>query len=184
MLEIHVNARSMWDEEREEFVEIKECTLRLEHSLLSLTKWESKWHKPFLSKAEKTNEETLDYIRCMSISSDTPFEVICGLSKENIETINDYIGNPMSATTFQTAEGAPPQKRNKDVMTSEMIYYYMTAYQIPFDPCEKWHLNRLLNLIRIASIKNSDQKKRKPGDIMRQNHALNAARRKHLGTRG
>lgn len=184
MLELHIDQQRLWDEEHEVFIPIKEQTLRLEHSLLSLSKWESKWHVPFLSKNEKTREQLLDYVRCMTVTQNVDENTYYALSKKNFDEINDYIGNPMSATTFQVAgEGHGQQKPNRETMTSELIYYYMSAYSIPYE-CEKWHLNRLLNLIRIASIKNSSPKYRSKKDVMSQNARLNAARRARLGTKG
>ena len=180
MLTITVPAFEMWDEKNEKFVNIKECTLQLEHSLISLSKWESKWCKPFLFTKEKTEEETLDYVRCMTLTSRVPPEVYYGLTSENIKAINRYIEAPMTATCF----GADRNGRgNREIVTSELIYYWMIALNIPFE-CQKWHLNRLLTLIRVCNIKNQPAKKMSRREIMSRNAALNAARRKQLGTNG
>lgn len=180
MLTITVPAFEMWDEKNEKFVNIKECTLQLEHSLISLSKWESKWCKPFLFTKEKTEEETLDYVRCMTLTSRVPPEVYYGLTSENIKAINMYIEAPMTATCF----GADWNGRgNREIVTSELIYYWMIALNIPFE-CQKWHLNRLLTLIRVCNIKNKPAKKMSRREIMSRNAALNAARRKQLGTNG
>ena len=180
MLTITVPAFEMWDEKNEKFVNIKECTLQLEHSLISLSKWESKWCKPFLFTKEKTEEETLDYVRCMTLTSRVSPEVYYGLTSENIKAINRYIEAPMTATCF----GADRNGRgNREIVTSELIYYWMIALNIPFE-CQKWHLNRLLTLIRVCNIKNQPAKKMSRRAIMSRNAALNAARRKQLGTNG
>lgn len=181
MLKITIPAVELWDEARQEFISTKEQTLQLEHSLVSISKWESKWNKPFLSKAEKTYEETLDYIKCMTLTQNVDPEVYNFLTIANIDEINKYIEAPMTATTF------PPDRQSKgnsEVVTSELIYYWMIALQIPFDKCEKWHLNRLLTLIRVCNIKNSPPKKMSKSEIMRRNAELNAARRKQLNSKG
>ena len=180
MLTITIPASEMWDEKNEKFVDIKECVLQLEHSLISLSKWESKWCKPFLFTKEKTEEETLDYVRCMTLTSRVSPEVYYGLTSENIKAINRYIEAPMTATCF----GADRNGRgNREIVTSELIYYWMIALNIPFE-CQKWHLNRLLTLIRVCNIKNQPAKKMSRREIMSRNAALNAARRKQLGTNG
>lgn len=169
-----------WDEEKQEFVEPKVQTLQLEHSLVSLSKWESRWCKPFLSSKEKTNEETMDYIKCMTVTQNVDPDVYNHLSAENIQEINQYIYAPMTATTFSEDKQG---KINREIITSELVYYWMVALQIPFE-CQKWHLNRLLTLIRICNVKNQPPKKMGKGDVMRRNAALNAARRKQLNSNG
>ena len=169
-----------WDEVKEEFVEAKYQTLQLEHSLVSLSKWESKWKKPFFSKKGMTTEETLDYIKFMTVSKNVDPDVYDHLSRENIEEVMAYIDDPMTATTFSN-DGKSGS--NREVITSELIYYWMIASNIPFE-CQKWHLNRLITLIRVCSIKNNPPKKRSKRDIMSQNAALNAARRKQMNTKG
>jgi hypothetical protein len=181
MLQITIPANEQWDEEREEFVTTKEQRLKLEHSLISLSKWESKWCKPFLSNKEKSHEEILDYIKCMTLTKNVNPEVYNSLTNENIKQVNDYITAPMTATTF--SENGVRKKANNEIFTSEVIYYAMTAYNIPFE-CEKWHLNRLITLIRVCGIKNEPPKKMSKRSIMSQNAALNAARRKKFNTKG
>ena len=168
-----------WDEEKQEFVEPEVYTLQLEHSLLSLSKWESKWCKPFLS-SNKTNEETMDYIKCMTVMQNVRPEIYSLLTEMNIKQITDYINSPMTATTFSDNKDG---KYSREIVTSELVYYWMIAANIPFE-CQYWHLNRLLTLIRVCNIKNSPPKKRSKRDIMSHNAALNAARRKQLNTRG
>lgn len=180
MLEITIPATEQWDEVTEQFVSTKEQRLQLEHSLVSLSKWESKWCKSFLYTKEKTFEETLDYIRCMTITPNVAPEVYKCLTKENIKVINDYIGAPMTATYFNDSGKG---RGGREQVTSELIYYWMIALNIPFE-CQKWHLNRLLTLIRVCNIKNQPPKKMSRSAIMNRNAALNAARRKQLGTTG
>ena len=169
-----------WDEEKNEFVEPKVQVLNLEHSLVSLSKWESKWCKPFLSKTPKTSEETMDYIKFMTITQNVKPEVYEHLTQSNIEEINSYIESPMTATTFTEDKNG---KTNREIITSELIYYWMVALQIPFE-CQKWHLNRLITLIRVCNVKNAPPKKMSKRDIMSRNAALNAARRKQLNSKG
>ena len=182
MLTITIPASEYFDERTQEFFTLKEQTLQLEHSLVSLSKWESKWCKSFLSKTtEMTLEETIDYIKCMTITQNIDPSVYSRLSRSNIEEINKYIEAPMTATTFYED---PQQKgRYKETVTSELIYYWMIALNIPME-CQKGHLNRLLTLIRVCNIKNAPPKKMSKGDITRRNAALNAARRKQFNSKG
>ena len=179
LIEIPIHPEG-WDEVKEEFVPAEVKTLSLEHSLVSLSKWESKWNKPFLGKDEKTIEETLDYIKCMTLTKNVDPSVYEHLTSENVRQINEYIGAKMTATTFSQEPGG---KKNSEIITSELIYYWMIALQIPFE-CQKWHLNRLLTLIRVCNIKNQPPKKMSRREIMSRNAALNAARRKQLNTNG
>lgn len=169
-----------WDEEKQEFVEPRCETLQLEHSLVSLSKWESKWKKPFYSKREATSEELMDYVRCMTLTKDVDPDVYDHLTKENIEDVRKYIEDSMTATTFLDKGSG---QNNRETITSELIYYWMIASNIPFE-CQEWHLNRLITLIRVCNIKNTPPKKRSKRDIMSRNAALNAARRKQLNTNG
>ena len=180
MLEIIIPATEQWDEKNQEFITSKEQILRLEHSLVSLSKWESKWKKPFLSNKEKTYEETIDYIKCMTLTQNVNDTVYNLLDKDNIEKINKYIGDPMTATTFKED---PNKKGGREIITSELIYYWMISLNIPFE-CQKWHLNRLLTLIKVCGIKNQPPKKMSKKDVMSRNAALNAARRKQMNSRG
>lgn len=177
MLEIYVEGSEQYNEETNEFVTIKPQTIKLEHSLVSISRWESKWHKPFLS-SDKTREEVLDYIRCMTINQVDP-TVYFSLSAKNFQDINDYIQDSMTATTIKKMPGM----HNNETVTSELIYYWMVAYEIPFE-CEKWHINRLLTLIKICNIKNQPAKNMSKREIIEQNRALNAARRQKWHTKG
>ena len=180
MLEITIPGIELFDEVKQEFISTKETTLRLEHSLVSLAKWESKWCKPFLSTVEKTGEETMDYIKCMTLTQNVDPNIYNFLTKSNVEQINKYIESPMTATTFSAEKGS---KTNKELITAELVYYWMIALEIPFE-CQKWHLNRLLTLIKVCNIKNQPPKKMGKREIMSRNAALNAARRKQLNTKG
>lgn len=180
MLQITIPSVELWDDFKQEFVTTKEQTLQLEHSLVSLSKWESKWCKPFLSRENKTNEETIDYVRCMTITQNVNPEVYSHLTDENIIQINNYIDAPMTATVFSREESS---KRNREIVTSELIYFWMVSYNIPVK-FEKWHLNRLLTLIRVCNIKNAPSKKRSRKETASSYAALNAARKKQLNTRG
>lgn len=181
MLKITVPAMEYWDEQKEMFIPKREQMLQLEHSLVSLSKWESKWNKPFLDRNDKTYEETIDYIKCMTITQNVDPEVYTRLSNENIEAVNEYIGRSMTATTINDRRKGRAGKR---IVTSELIYYWMIAFNIPFE-CQKWHLSRLMTLIQVCEIENSPQKgKRSKADIMAENKALNEARKRQLKTRG
>ena len=178
MLLLTIPPIEMFNEKTSEFVYSKETKISLEHSLVSLSKWESKWNKPFLSKDNKTLEETIDYIRCMTITQNVDPEVYFRLTDENINTINKYIESPMTATTFSDNGHS-----SREIITSELIYYWMISLNIPME-CQKWHLNRLLTLIRVCNIKNAPAKKMSRREIMNRNAALNAARRKKLNSTG
>lgn len=181
MLEITIPATDGWDDEKEEFVICeKEQTITLEHSLVSLSKWESKWKKAFFKDNNKTSEEIIDYIKCMTLTKNVDESVYYRLSPDNINAIKDYIADPMTATTIASE---PNGKVNNEVVTAELIYYWMIALTIPFE-CQKWHINRLLTLIRVCNVKNNPPKKMSQSQLMSRNAALNAARRKQLHTKG
>lgn len=180
MLQITVPAVEMYDDSINEFVYTKEQTLQLEHSLVSLSKWESKWCKSFIASKDKTNEEVIDYVRCMTLNKNVDPDVYQHLTTSNINQIEKYIAAPMTATYFSEDKKA---KHSREVVTSELIYYWMIALNIPFE-CQKWHLNRLLTLIRVCNVKNQPPKKMSKREIMSRNAALNAARRQQLNTKG
>jgi hypothetical protein len=180
MLQITIPATELWNEKTNEFVKTKEQILQLEHSLVSLSKWESKWCKPFMSKTEKTSEETIDYIRCMTVTQNVDFDVYNCITNEIINEVSTYIEAPMTATTFSDDN---KNVINREIITAEIIYYWMVALTIPFE-CQKWHLNRLLTLINVCNIKNQPKKKTGKGNIYARNRALNEARKKELNTAG
>lgn len=180
MLTITIPEMEMFDEKTQEFFTLKGQTLQLEHSLVSLSKWESKWCKPFLSKENKTAEETIDYIRCMTITQNVDPNIYKRLNSSNIKDINSYIEAPMTATTFYDNQ---QKGRSKETITSELIYYWMITLNIPME-CQRWHLNRLLTLVRVCNVKNNPPKKMSKRELMSRNAALNAARKKQLNTKG
>lgn len=184
MLEITIPEAQFWDEKKEEFVYIKETKLVLEHSLIAISKWESKWKKPFLQDGEKTYEETIDYIRCMTIMPSVDPDVYRYLTVDNLAEIQNYIDDQLTATWFNEDTRRKGKKKNTGKqITSELIYYWMIASGVPME-CQKWHLSRLMTLIRVCGEENKEPEKLSKRDIYRQNSALNAARRKKLHTKG
>ncbi len=167
-----------FDEKKEEFIELKKQTIKLEHSLISVSKWESKYHLPFLN-TEMTNEQTIDYIKCMTISRDVDDKIYDFLLDSNFEAIVKYINDPMSATTINDFR----KGSSREIITSEIIYYWMIECNVPLE-CEKWHLNRLLTLIKVIDLKRAPAKKMSKGEIMARNRALNDARRKANHSKG
>lgn len=180
MLSITIPACEMWDEKNREFLYCREQALQLEHSLVSLSKWEAKWCKPFLSDDRKSNEEIIDYIRCMTITQNVDPRIYDSLSDEALSDIQRYIDAPMTATTFLID---PSEQGNGSTITAEIIYYWMVSFRIPFE-CQKWHLNRLLTLIKVCERKNRPPKKRKQKDIYARNARLNARNRARFKSRG
>lgn len=180
MLPLVIPAMEFWDEANECFINTKEQHLNLEHSLLSLSKWESKWCKPFLKKENRTSEEIIDYIRCMTINSNVDPMVYYHLTNENVDEVRQYIDAPMTATTV-------PDKKNRtgprEQITSELIYYWMITFNIPFS-CEKWHLNRLLMLIRVCDYKQQPPKKMSANETLARYKAINDARCAQLKSKG
>lgn len=181
MLTIVVPGIELYNEVTEEFDNADGFTLELEHSLVSLSKWESTFEKPFLSPQQKTTEETLAYVEAMILTKNPPGDVLTRLSKDNLEIISKYIDAKMTATWFNDPPGG--SKRSKEVVTAELIYYWMIAFNIPIQ-FENWHLNRLFTLIKICSIKQTPPKKMSKSEILSRNRALNEQRRAALGTSG
>lgn len=180
MLKVTIPEQELYDELNNEFITVNKQTLQLEHSLVSLSKWESKWHKPFINDKEKTKEETIDYIRCMTITQNVDPHVYDCIPMDVLKEVGDYIKNPMTATKI--TEHKKPGGRS-EIPTAEVIYYWMITLDIPFE-CQKWHLNRLLTLIRVCNIKSGSEKKMSKAETMKSNAALNAARRKKFNSRG
>lgn len=180
MLSIEIPEREFFDERTEKFGKIKGATLNLEHSLISISKWESKWHIPFF-ESEKTIEQTMDYIRCMVINREIPEDSIIFnfLTQDDVKKINEYINDSMTATTIKDSGG----HTKNQIITSELIYYWMIQYNIPHE-FEKWHINRLITLIRVCSEESKPKRKMSKREIMAQNKARNAARKARLGTKG
>lgn len=180
MLRLTIPAREYWDEEALEFVKTREYNLELEHSLVSLREWESKWNKAFISKQPKTYEETIDYIKCMTLTDNVPPDAYKHLTKENIREVNKYIKAPMTATYISEDKKS---KGRGETVTAELIYYWMISLNIPFE-CQYWHLNSLITLVKVCNVKNSPPKKMSRREIASRNADLNRARRKQLNTRG
>lgn len=179
MLEIIIPGLELYNEETNEFTCYDDVKLELEHSLVSISKWESKWCKPFLDGKDKSLDEIVDYVRCMTISNNIESDVYDRLTEENLVVINEYIGRPMTATTFNNEK----KSTGREIITSEIIYYWMVSFNIPFE-CQYWHLNRLLTLIKVCNVKNNPPKKMSQKEILARNKALNDARKRELGTRG
>ena len=180
MLTIVVPGVEMFDEGSQTFITVDTFTLELEHSLVSLSKWEQKYERPFLDTKEKTTKEVLDYVKMMALDPNIPPEVFLKLSDANILAINGYLDAKMTATWFSEAPGAP---QSRDIITAELIYYWMISFQIPFE-CEHWHLNRLFTLIRVCNVKSSKPKKMSRAEIAQRQRDLNEQRKKALGTSG
>lgn len=180
MLQITIPPTAYFDEKTDAFISTKEQVLQLEHSLVSLARWESKWCKPFIGQEDRTTEECTDYIRCMTMTQNVDPLVYSNIPPSIFEVVNKYIEAPMTATWFSDRKKGP---KNREILTAEIIYYWMIALNVPFD-CQKWHLNKLLALIRVCNEKNAPQKKMGKKDIYSQNRALNDARRKKHNSHG
>lgn len=179
MLKVLIPACEQYNELTNEFFTIPAQELVLEHSLVSISKWEMKWHKPFIDENPKTQLESEDYIKCMTLTQNVDPRVYANIPADIYKQISDYIDNPATATKFSKNNGP----KSREIVTSELIYYWMVALNIPFE-CQKWHLNRLLTLIRVCNIKNAPAKKMSKSEIMAQNRALNESRKKKYNTKG
>ncbi len=179
MLSITIPDTELWDEEKEEFIYVRRQTLQLEHSLISVSKWESKWNKPFFTDKKLTREEAADYVRCMTLTKNVDDNIYLCLTPELSNQISEYMNRSMTAAWFREKKG---EKRSSKQVTSDLIYYWMVALNIPFE-CEKWHLNRLLTLIRVCDIENQPKKKMSDKESMAQHRAILASRRRAAGRR-
>jgi hypothetical protein len=172
----------MFDEQLCKRIRTKDVTLQLEHSLVSVSKWESKWKVHYINNDKLTEEMSIDYVRCMTVSQNVDPKVYLRLTQENMKEIMEYINDPMTATTFRKT--MQNQRQSQSIITAEIIYYWMTTLGIPFDPCQKWHLNRLLTLIRVCDEKSAPRKKMGKREEAAQRRSLNAARRARMHSRG
>lgn len=179
MLVITIPAVDYYDDKAKRFVSAEAFTIKLEHSLASISKWESITLKPFLTDTPKTPEELLTYIQAMS-EEEIPPEILKNLSQENVEAINGLINDKKTATWFRESSN---RSKSSEIVTSELIYYYMSSYGIPYE-AQYWHFNRLLTLIRVFNEKNAPQKKMGRRELADQRRQLNAARQKASGTTG
>lgn len=179
MLKITIQPFELFDYSTSEFLQCQGAELSLEHSLISISKWEAKWHKPYINPYDKnqTKEEFIDYVRCMTLNQHVDPLVYRGITPENIKLIGDYIKDPMTATWFSKSDREEGRAPSTKVITSEVIYGWMVGLQIPFE-CQKWHLNRLLTLIRVCGENNKPDKKMTKAEAMARHRSLNAARRK------
>lgn len=180
MLTITVPAVELFDEAKSEFIDLPEVTLSLEHSLVSLSRWESKWKKSFLHSKDKSADEIVGYVRAMCLDENVPAGVFARLTQPNFEAINEYINEQMTATSFAAM---PQQRASRDVVTAELIYYWMIALQVPVE-CETWHLNRLLALIKVANLKNQPAKKMGRSEMLAERNRINEQRRAQAGSTG
>lgn len=176
MLEIRVTLEEGFDEESSKFVAASSFTVRLEHSLSSVSKWESVWEEPFLGKKEKTQKQTVSYIEMMILQDKLPPGVFQKLIAHHLEEIMNYVSADMTATKLHVD---PNSSQSRETITSELIYYWMISMNIPVQ-FEHWHLNRLITLIRVINLKNTPKKKMSA--MERRN--LNRRRRQQLNTRG
>lgn len=183
MLKIDIPKREFFNEEIEEFLYTEACTLELEHSLYSVRLWEQKHKKPWMTDEPKTYAETIDYVRCMTLNTEIDPLVYKCLTSSDMQKITDYIQDSMTATTFSDNGFKENKGRKKEIITAEIIYYYMVALNIPFE-AQYWHLNQLMTLIKVVNIKQSPPKKHSKRDILSRNARLNAERRKRLGSKG
>lgn len=181
MLTLKIDRLELFDETINEFVDIPEQIIELEHSLISLSKWEAKWEVPFLSDKEKTDEQTLDYVKCMTLTPNVSSAVFDNLSQEQLNLVGEYINAKRTATWFSESKS---KSRSREIITSELIYYWMVSLTIPFE-CQEWHLNRLLTLVRVCNEKNNPNKKKMSrSELAARNRALNEQRRAQMKTNG
>lgn len=180
MLEIVIPKQELWDEEKERFIRVKAQTLSLEHSLVSMSEWESKHEKPLLDRFKpQTVEERRDYIRCMTLNEVDP-AVYYALTKQDFNKVDEYMNSKQTATTFAKSN----QRGGQQFITNELIYCWMSQFNIPYEPCNRWHLNRLLTLIKVCSEENKEPSKVPKGKAMEQQRALNEMRKAQWGTKG
>lgn len=179
-LPLRLRESDFYDDRTDRFISVKEKNVVLEHSLLSIAKWEAKWHKPYFSFEQKTEEEFRDYLRCMSLTPNVEADDFCSLTAEQYQEILDYMKDTQTATTFHNQE----KKKSREILTNEIIYYLMAEFGLPFDPCQKWHINHLMALIDVCALKNQPAKKMSNAEMLKQRRSLNAMRRNKYKTHG
>lgn len=180
MYTLEIPETEFFDERKSEFILVKASSIKMEHSLVSISKWESTWKKPFLSKGNKTYAETIDYFKCMTITQNVDPRVYDAITPKQIKEIENYINANFTATTFNNKNN----KKSNKLITSELIYYWMTELNIPME-CQKWHFSRLMTLIEVCNLeKTPKKKKRNNRDTLNRYAAINAARRQATGSKG
>lgn len=179
MLEITIPGGERWSDRENRFYYPKETTIRLEHSLVSLSKWEAKWEIPFIGNRNLTYEQNCDYVQCMNMTQNVSSEVFEFIPPETLAEIRQYVDKKMTATTISNTTG----RKSRETVTSEVIYCWMTELGIPFE-CQKWHLNRLITFIQVCQIRKAPQKKYRGSDLLRRNYELNELRKKQWGSNG
>ena len=179
MLKFNLPSIEFYDERTNRFFDKPSVDVRLEHSLASLSKWEQKYKKPFLGSAPKTLEESRGYVVCMSLDENFTEQDYYRLSSEQIQQVQDYITDQRTATTINRRKTGP----SREVITAEVIYYWMVSLMIPFE-AENWHLSKLLMLIEVCAVKNQPKKKMSRSEALSRQRALNAQRRSSMGTSG
>lgn len=183
MLYLHIEPQEGFDSNTNEFINIKETNLQLEHSLVSLKKWEQKYHVPFLDKKkEKTLEQWLFYVQCMTYTQNVDPNVYKYMSADNFKKVTEYIEDPMTATWFSDNKNGLSGVNSNEIVTAEVIYYWMIELGIPIQ-FEKWHLNQLMTLIRVINNKRNPKKMGKQEEAI-QRSALNAQRKAKMKSRG
>ena len=181
---VTVPKSEVYDEENDIFYEIKnEVTLVMEHNLIAISRWESKFHKPYLTKDTKTNEEILYYLECMTITKGVESYVYRCIPKSELLRITEYINDPMTGTTVRESPYAKKQGK-EEIQSAELLYYYMFKLGIPKE-CENWHLNRLMTLMKVYGAK--DEKpdgKASRSELIARNRAINARNRSKYHSKG
>jgi len=180
MLTIIIPEQENYDEATQKFVIAPSVTVQIEHSLASLSKWEGIWEKPFLSDVPKTSKEAGSYIECMVVNT-IPEGTLSRLTSSDKSKISKHIEAKMTATWFSNIANRPP---SREIITAEIIYFWLVTLTIPFDPCQDWHLNRLLALVKTCNLKNAPPKKMNTSDAMARQRELNAQRQAQLQTKG
>lgn len=181
MLLVSIKGQRLWDERKEEFITLSPAVFEIEHSLVAVKKWESIYKKPFFGKEEKSPEDILNYIRCMTVTKNVDQSVYNYIPMENLKQILEYIGDSMTATWF--SKQTEQKTGKKEIITSEIIYYWMITLQIPLE-CENWHLNQLFTLIRVFAVKNGKDTKMSKKDAANYREMINAANRKKFKSKG
>lgn len=176
MLEIHIPELEFYDESNNEFFTRKPLDVSLAHSLISISKWEGIWKKAYFPSSYQEGLqgglEELSYVECMIIGK-TPSYVPMYLLQNHKRELHEYINDTQTATTLHQLG---PRKGVTPTITSELIYYWMIKFGIPFE-CQRWHVSRLLALIEVCNNKeNAKGNKMNPVDSARYRYELNKKR--------